>query len=440
MIDSDSPNPTPDPNSSDDSPPTRSPYRLAGPSHVGASIFGFWPKKIISIKALRLTFKTDHHVMTDNNTDWENTGSVFAKPEWTYGNPSKPISHTKNQKVVVSVDFEVNPSNADPIDGVVTGTATFGSVVFAAASQSFNGGSVTVQAESTGPLPDLVQELTGDVRWSVKTKDQTYDAGASWGHTIYVTMDTPVSVSGREAGITQKRMDKSVSLVQGTGKATAPWADAPQGIVNSLMSTISGYTLLPDPAVNNARPGVNHPAFFNSIGGAWNIADFISNSAECQAIVRFFRAVIKQVGCPGTAQIMLVYADPTVNNGNTVLEDDFETTANGGLHHVPNQTFNGQNCFAALLDADPGTSPGKMFDSNRTGRLPGIGCNAFEACMKFTDPGGTTKYYPGGTSGGVMNSKEQVINVFQALAWMSNPPGGHPGEDLVKVEKIVKHY
>ena len=433
---SDPPNPTPSPDSGS---LTRATFRLPGPSHVGASIFGFWKTKITSMKVLKLTFKTDHHMMTDNNTDWQNTGSLFTKPEWTFGNASKPVSHTKNQKVLVEVDIEVNPPKADPVDGDVTGTATFGSLVFKAAKQSFKGGVVTVTAETTGTLPDTVDKLTGDIKWSIATKDGTFDAGASWGHTIYVTIDTPVSISGREAGITQKRMEKSVSLVHATGKAIAPWGPAPHAIVNSLMSMISGYTLIADPAVNSAVPGVKHPTFFNSIGGAWNIADFISSSGECQAIVRFFRAVIKQVGCPGTAQIMLVYADPTVNNGNTVLEDDFEAGGDG-LHHVADQVVNGKLSFIALLDEDPGTTPGKVFDQNRSGRLPGIGCNAFEACMKFTDPAGTTKYYPGGTSGGVLDTKEQVINVFQALAWMSSAPGGHPGEDLVKVEKIVKHY
>lgn len=433
--------------------PTRSAFRLPGPSVTAAWIHISWGRtKITSMKILRLTFKTDHHVMTDNNTDWTNSGSVFSKPEWTYGNPSNPISHTKNQKILVSIDIEVNPSNADPTDGDVTGTAAFGSLVFTG-KDKFKGGVVTVSAETTGTLPDTVDKLTGDIAWSINTKDDgPFDAGKSWGHTIYVTIDMPTNVPGREAGITQKRMDKSVELVKNTGEAKAPWPNAPLKIIEKLMSLISGYTLVADPAVNNARPGVSHPTYFNSIGGAWNIADFVGNSAECQAIVRFFRAVIKQVGCPGTAQIMVVYADPSVNSGNTALEDDFENppdpdpagrpnpSGNVGLHHVPHQTINHKDCFISLLDADPGTTPGKVFDGNRRGRLPGVGCNAFEACMKFTDPTSTTKYFPGGTSGGVLDTKDQVINVFQALTGMSEPGGGQVGEWVVKVEKIFKHY
>jgi hypothetical protein len=395
------------------------------------------------VKVVRLTFKTDHHLMTDNNTDWQNTGSLFPKPEWTSGNTSSPISHTKNQKVLVEVDFEVSPPKATTTDADVTGTAAFGSLIFTAVKQGLKGGTVTVTAESTGPLPDLVEKLTGDIKWSVNTKeDGPFDAGTSSGHTIYVTMDTPISVPGREEGITLKRMDQAVSFVQGTGKAAPPWPGAPLAIIDSLMRLISGYTLVEDPAVNTARPGVDHPKYFNGIGGAWNIADFMSASAECQAIVRLFRAVIKQVGCPGTAQIMLVYADPTVNNGNTVSEDDMEgpPPLNSGLHHVPNQQINGQFSSAALLDADPGTNPAQVFDGNRRGRLPGMGLNAYEACLRFTDPAGTIKYYPGGTSGGVLDTKEQVITVFQALAWVTSAAGGMPNEMPLKVVKIVKRY
>jgi hypothetical protein len=426
-------------------PPARSTHRLPGPSQTGASIHLGWfsRTKIISMKILKLTFKTDHHVITDNNSDWQNTGTVFPKPDWTYGKSSNPISHTKNQAVTVEVEFEVNPGNADATDADVTGTAAFGSLVFNGSTPKpqFKGGTMTITATSTGPLPDTVDKLTGDIKWSVSTKeDGPFDAGSSFGHVVYVTMDTPVAVSGSEGGFTLKRMDKSVELVKGTGKAVPPWNAAPLAIVDTLMPLIKNYTLIPDPAVNGARPGVNHPQYFNNIGGAWNVADFIANSAECQAIVRFFRAVIKQVGCPGTAQIMLVYADPNVNNGNTVLEDDFESSGDKALHHVANRMINGQASFAALLDTNPGPSAGKVFDGNNKGRLPPAGANAFEACMKFTDPGGTTEYFAGGTGGAKFTNKDDVINVFQALVWLSNPTGGQPGENLMKVEQIVKKY
>jgi hypothetical protein len=410
---------------------------------------------ITSVKVISLAFLTDHHLMLDNNSDWKNTGNLFSKPEWPYGKASSPISHTKNQNVGVEVEFEVNPPNASAVIAEVTGAAQLTDSGGGTQSLQFStkwaitGGNKKVKLQSVGPLPDTVTKLTGDIRWSIKTT-QTFDAGASWGHTIYVTMDIPQKASGLEDGITQYRMEKSVSLIQKTGKATAPWNQAPDAIVLALMGSIPGYTLLPDPAVNNARPGVDHPQYKNNFGGAWNIADFISNSAECQAIVRFVRAVIKQIGCPGVAQIMMVYNDPTVNNGNTTLEDDYEnpsqTEANGdpllGLWHTPFQTVNGRKSEALLLAGSPSLVVGTVFDRNNKGRLPGLSPNFFEACLKFTDPAGTTQYFPGGVGGAVYPTKEAVMNAptFSALVWMSEPGGGQPGEELLKLEKVVKRW
>lgn len=420
------------------------------PCHADHSLIGFpnpfarKRKKITLVKVVHVTFKTDHGRLKDNNSTWENTGTLFAKPEWDYGKPSKPISQTKNTKVTVEVEFDVYPRDADPTACKIIGTAAFGSLVFRGSGQ-ISGGFKTYTASTDGALPDEVDKLTGDIAWSVDTTDDgVFDAEKSWGHTIYVTIDTPMgdtaTVGFFEEGITQKRMDKAVALVKGTGLAKPPWADRPHQIVQNLMGLIGDYVLVPDPAVPAA---LKHPTYFSgTTGGAWNIADFIAQSAECQAIVRFIRAIIKQVGCPGTTQVMVIYADPTVNNGNTVLEDDNEHPPAGGsgLHHTPMRSVNGRNSFASLVDAYPGDAPGTIFDGNRRGRLPGIGSNAFEATLKFTHAG-TSKYYPGGTGGGPgLATKEDVIKAFQALVWLSSPPGGRPSEDLVRVEQIVKRY
>jgi hypothetical protein len=410
------------------------------------AFLGFGRTKITSMKVLSLTFTSDHHLMTSNNSGWTDSGSI-NKPDWTYGKQSFAISHTKNLPVSVQVDFEVNPGNADATDATVTGTAAFGSLVFTT-KQSFKGGTVTIKATSSTPLPDLVQKLTGNITWSVDTKeDGTFAAGDSWGHTVYVTMGTPENVGGLETGITQFRMDKSVALVQATGAAQAPWDSAPDAIVLSLMKTLGMYTVVP--SQDAALVALDHPQYGNSVegpmvpGGAWNFADHIPAQAECQAIVRFVRGVIKQIGCPGTAQIMTVYVDPTVNNGNTALEDDYEHPPKGncGLHHVASQTINNQTCLCLLLDTDPG-SVGKVWDGNERGRMPGLEANFYEACMRFTSPAGTVRYYPGGTAGGFYPTKEAVIAVpmFAALVWMSQPAGGKTGEWLLKVEKVVKRW
>ena len=188
---------------------------------------------------LHVTFKTDHastnpaSAMKDNNSNWEDSGSVFTKPEWDYGKASKPVSHTKNLPVTVEVVFDVYPRDADSTSCTIKGTSAFGSLVFTGAG-SIAGGVQTYTAKSGTSLPDEVLKLSGDIAWSVDTtEDGPFDAGASWGHIIYVTIDVPISAPGREAGITQRRMDKAVELVAGTGKAKAPWANRPHDICSA---------------------------------------------------------------------------------------------------------------------------------------------------------------------------------------------------------------
>ena len=47
----------------------------------------------------------------------------------------------------------------------------------------------------------------------------------------------------------------------------------------------------------------NHPVYMNSgVGGSWGIADYIKESGECQAIVRFVTNIINELGVPGKAE------------------------------------------------------------------------------------------------------------------------------------------
>jgi hypothetical protein len=147
----------------------------------------------------------------------------------------------------------------------------------------------------------------------------------------------------------------------------------------------------------------------------------------------------------------LVYADPNVNNGKTVLEDDQENPPAGGaaLWHVPEKKVNGRDSTASLVDSYPGDAPGQIFDTARRGRLPGIGSNAFEACLKFTYPvpaggaaaaPGASLYYPGGSGGQGVPAMESVIYSFYALVWLTPAPGAHVGEELARIEAIVRRY
>jgi hypothetical protein len=391
--------------------------------------------------------------MTTNNADWANTGVRFAKPHWEYGKPSAPISHSMNKPVEVEFVLDVYPRDAGSTGCKITGTSQFGGLTFAGAG-SIKGGEQTFTAKA-GTLPDdKVQKLTGDIQWKVDTDDDgPFDAGASWKHTVYDILGDPNKGTGLEEGITQKRMETAVRLVNTIGSKD------PHTIIWELLKLFQSYTLIdaqPPRGVSPAPTGpwtYGHCKYFNNIGGAWPLIDYVSNAAQCQAIVRFVRAVARQVGCPGDAQIMLVYAHPNVNNGGTVLEDDYEKVGgdqgmgglNGNPHDPdparqghPKSTANGVPVEAYLPDSDP-VREGNIFDTEAGpgANPPYIGPNNYEACLKFT-ANGITKYYGGGMPDTRFDTKEQVLSgAFPTLVWLSfqNSP---PGHTFIRIEKIIK--
>jgi hypothetical protein len=402
-------------------------------------IFG---SAIATAKVVELTFKSDHHVMTDNNSDWLNTGSVFAKPEFTYGVASKPISHTKNQNVVLDIVLEIWPANANEVSVTVVGTATWDSTFTFTSATKVKGGRQTISFTSSGPLPDSVSKITGDIEWTVSDGTNTLKADHSWGHVIYTTIDMPVSAPGTEAGITQKRMEASVGLV-------GPIGTDPHPLVHGIMLKFKQYWLQHDkmpPWYSGPKPpnNLNFPSYLQDTsipatvpGGAWNMFDFIDASAECQAIVRFTRAVIKQVGCPGTANVIVVSADPDTA---AAKEEDWES-GGSGLSGVT-RNLGKKVCDVTLFDTMP-TGVGTIMDDAHVGR------NNYEACLRFTFPdpaagsapaAGTQKYYAGGTNGASFDDKDHVITVFQALVWTTevSTPAGQPQK--FRIEKIVKKW
>jgi hypothetical protein len=391
---------------------------------------GFGRKKITSMKVLALTFTTDHNLITNNNSDWTNSGSTFSKPpDYTYGHASNPISHTENRRAVVKIDFQVNPPNADPTDADVTGAGFGLQFKPIPPPPKFQGGTVpSYEAELTisTPFPNSVQKLTGDIDWTVSTVEDGPFQGAdlnSWGHTIYLTMGTPASAPGREAGITQKRMDASVALVAGASSAD------PHAIAVYITGKFPGYTLVDDPSV---PAQFHHPRYLARDGetesgcGAWPANDYFAQKAECQAIIRFTMAVMMQVGCPGDMSIVVVWGDP--NNNGAAKEAPWPQ---GGLEGTT-KVVNGKTWYAYMIAGDDPPVPlsvGQVFD-------PGSKLNYFEACLKLT-AGGRTMYYGGGA--GDYPSKEQVVTCFQALCWISIINSSN-GSRQARVEQIVKTY
>lgn len=377
------------------------------------------------VKTVSLAFVGDHAMLKDNAADWTNSGTSVPKPEFTFGKKSAPVSRTKAKRLAVKVELEVWPAEAPQMQCTIKGAATWGQSF--ETSFPLKGGKQTVILESGEDLPDSVAKLSGEIEWVVDNgSDGSMKADHSWGHAVYLTIDTPVDLLGtKEAGVTTKHMDTAVDLVARAGSLE------PHGIVGWLMSQVPGYTLVKNPAV---PVEFAHPTYLNTIGGAWPLADWFRYKAECQAICRLVSAIIKQVGCSGAADVVLVWADPDIDDGSTAFEALL--SAGGGLARKRERVIRGMVCFAALVDTYP--EEGSDYSTEDDQAPNYIGLNNFEACLRFED-GGRKKYYGGGA--GVYDSPQGVLTAFHALCWVWTARGvGAGSRQSAHVEVVVKRW
>jgi hypothetical protein len=393
------------------------------------------PKKKIQLKIVELEFSSDHAMLKDNNVDWKNTGSLYTKPDWT-AVKSNPISHSMKKKISAKLAVEVIPPDASNEKGRLVGKIpkTKG-IIFDLGKIEFDPSKVNGRNEFTivskKNLRPRIRKLNLNLEWIASTERsfRKFKHIGTTQNNLYITMDKPKDEGKPEDGVTLKRMKKAVELVSSVKPNKGEIK--PHSVVKHLMSKFPYYELESDPSIPYAY---NHPRYLDDmdmgvypqrdLGGAWLMAENISATGECQAICRFVRGVLNQIGCPGTVEIVVIWSDPIVHSGNTVLEDQWGI---GGLGSHPGKIVVGRRWYATL--ADSLVKEGK-FIAKRVGR------NNFEACLKFTH-GGKTLYYGGGA--GAYKKREDVIHAFYALIWVSERT--HPsGEVRWFCEKVVKKY
>lgn len=392
------------------------------------------PKVIppLILKIVELEFLSDHRLLKNNDANWENTGAVFKKPDWT-PEKSNPISHSMDKKAKVRVVIEAEGEAPD--DGQIT--AQFqGKEFFLSKQVTFNIGKNELTLTSKEDLSGKIGHKDATFKWSATTtrNPESTSIGNTVNH-IYITFSNPVSrPSEPDDGVTVYRMKKSISFILATK------TEEPHGIVAKLMGSFPTYTL----EKNDAVPvELGHPQYTNPKIGAWALADYSKQTAECQAICRFVRGVLDQVGCPGTVEPVVVWADPVEKKvkeapygesksglrfvTKTVSENVEEeervkiTEELGGWDKLmgkePNvrieirkKTVTKTVTWNAFLTTDEATVGEDVTDS---------GLNLYEACLKFTHEG-DVKYYGGGA--GVFATKTKVVQAFHSLIWVHFEP------------------
>jgi hypothetical protein len=346
------------------------------------------------------------------------------------------VRHVKDQQITVKVTFQVFPADAESKSCTISGTGKDLGLTFSK-TEDLKGGSQVVEFTSNEKLPNVLRLLKGDIQWSVNNGVDPAFASTellSWGHEIFVTVDIPMdsaAAARQEDGVTTKRMRRALEWVD-PAKTISP-----HRVVAEMRKQFTFYALRPNPAVPTEH---DHPKFqSNTTGGAWPLADYAQYSGECQAQVRLIRAMLRQLGVPGKADIFVVWAEP--QNPDQALEADWEIYPNAGLGAAnPNAqrtSPKGARQFAVLFDSKVGTD--WTYAGNHR-KLPngdtGPGANRYEACLRF-EAEGTTKFYGGGS--GVFANKDETLRTFWGLAWVeflddSDDPPFH----VIEVIKIYR--
>lgn len=344
------------------------------PTPPGPPPPGPTPGAVVTLKSVR--FLTDHHDMKDNRANWKNAGNPFPKPDWDAGKPAAgiaPISHNRNATIAVELKYKA-VGDAPGTQLTFAGKGTQGFLTFSGGSTPDGGNTRAAIVTSSALTPDAIAAFHNEaIVWSVNAGTGVQPLAATAGLDVFVTMAPP----RRPSEVTYKRMDKAVELAQAINTLE------PHELVHGLMMQFGEYNL--DVQYENA----------------WDMADNIKLGAQCSDIVRFVMGVIQTVGCPGTAEAMLIWARPTAPAKAVENAYDEGHSLQDYPPHPAHPTWKAQ-----LIDANA---------------CP----NNFEAALKFTH--GDVRYYPGGvslvdTSGKkvIFKNAQQVVEIFQYLAWVED--------------------
>ncbi|WP_206079426.1 hypothetical protein [Polyangium spumosum] len=376
------------------------------------------PESTIRIESIRVD--SDHGALRgcDEPSGWRWSDRPCAEPEWT-PEARVPVSHTLGEKVRLEVTLDAGAAPPGPftLEGEGPGEILFRQTMPVSPGRS------SVSLVSERPLARRIEDLSFDVRWSAPPAMAVAPAVTSIP--MLVTMGPPRSeptAPYKEDGATPRRVAKAVEWAKRANSLD------PHAIVEGFLRRFPHYALLPNPDV---PAEYDHPRYFNDVGGAWPMVDHVAASGECQAIVRLVRGMLAQIGAPGEARILVVWADPDEGGGAKPLVADWEKNPRAGLSKTIH--VGGKRLSAALVDGP--VVEGKTYPPSHT-RLPdgrsSPGLNRYEACLEFSH-GGLTRYYCGGV--GVLSSRHDILKVFWGLVWVEFLP-----DEGFRVEKIVQRY
>ena len=324
--------------------------------------------KVVKVELNSLKFTSDHGILRNNNSTWEDTGTVYSEPEWIKSPvTNNPITHTKNNKVAIELSIKVEPAG---IAYSISGNGGVSGLNFSADNLTSTGNSQAIAITSTEKLADKVNIIEKSISWKITIENTELSIGDTGSHKIYVTYGTP---SG--SVVTEKRINCVTSACKGLANEAI--------IVQKLWTDVVGpgsYSL-----------GAPYP------NPEWKILG--GTSGECIAIAKLFEMAIKMIGItPGSGSVVFLYVDP---NGSSHENSDSSNFATRDCR-IGN---NGHTSSIGATHADENQYEKLAFVDNSDGG------NNWEACYKYRHNSSSSwVWYAAGTGGRYYSSVQNCMN------------------------------
>jgi hypothetical protein len=246
-----------------------------------------------NFEVLELTFTTDHNLLKDNNSDWEDSGTKYTEPEWKSGT-NNPISQTKNTNVGVKMKIKVTPTDTPSKSYNVVGSGPTG-MNFDTSLSLAGGDNADKTATSTDKLEDKIHAINGSIEWKFKLSGGESTPVNTGSHKVYVTYGTPGGSS-----ITEKRVAYVVDKASG------------QADPHDALAAVHGGSYV----LGSATPTP-----------IWKIAG--GTPGECIHLAQFDDAAIQMLGCPA-GSIRYLYVKLGESSKESASSSDWEIRASDG--------------------------------------------------------------------------------------------------------------
>ena len=342
------------------------PNRTSGLSGTNASL----STQLINIQLDELSFTSDHKVICDNSADWENTGTIYSKPDWSPSQTlSNPITHTKGQRISVRLKITVSGRTNVSLQGQLNGECNQACMSFSK-KITLQPGTNTVDLTAEEAISDNIAKIQAGINWAFATIGYIYDLGWTGRHTVYAIYGKPYG-----SLVTVTRINQVVHDATGKGKE--------EECVSAIFDAMLRYKY---------SLGAPYPS------PVWRVYDG-RTMAECNALADLFMKSCQMLGLPDHFVLGHIY--PLRNKADGKFD----------ISGFANDSRNVATTHHGYSGPSHGTTEGIVFRDFSDRTNPSNGWNNFEGCVRYKG-----SYYCIG-EGRYASPTETMRRMVVATAW-----------------------